>query len=126
MTQKERFAQALKEARREGVKVRQNVQCCCRGCITPDMIGLKDEEQPYAFTFGGQGDAYAWDEDTVVTRASLNKAKNRGFGRTVFVEQVFFNWGNDSANVLVEAFERNGFDVEWDGSEYNCVVVNFE
>lgn len=130
LTMKARFQNAIKEARANGVKVRQNVQSCCRGCVTEEKLGMKREDQPYAFTFGGQGMAYSWiDEDEAPVNREDMKRSQRSYYRTrqpKIVESVMFNWGNDSAEALVEAFKNNGFDVEWDGSEYSCVEVKFK
>lgn len=122
-----RFFTATKELRREGVKWHTNVMQCCRGCVTPEQIGLKDEddETPYAWTFGGQGSALKWDRETGFAVREM-----RGYGRTwggrVNHDEpvtVYVNHGNGSAAKVVEAFRRNGFTVEWDGSDSQCVQI---
>ena len=119
-TTKTRFFNALKEVRRHGVKVRQNVKVCCNGCMTADMLGLTDEDQMYAYTFGGQGQAYKWSDDNETPMVTPD------FGRRYSkpLDSILLYWGNGSAPLLVKALEDNDFDVEWDGSDHQCVKVN--
>lgn len=42
------------------------------------------------------------------------------------VDSVYVNHGNGSAEAIVQAFRDGGFEVEWDGSEYSCVVINID
>lgn len=130
LTMKARFRSALKEIRANGVKVRQNVQKCCRGCVTEEKLGMKSENEAYAFTYGGQGNAYTWvdDDNAPVSRDSLRKFQRRGYGRPNLrpVNSIYFNHGNDSGQVIAESFKNNGFEVDWDGSEMKCVVVKFD
>lgn len=128
----ERWDAAIKEARKAGVKVRQNVQQCCRGCITPEKLGLKedDETTPYAFTFGGQGNAITWYNNQAYYRAELNRTRNSRswYGRKdpKPVDRVFWNHGGEdlkAAEAIKAAFENNGFTVEWNGEGYECVQI---
>lgn len=36
-----------------------NVMECCRGCITHELLGIK-ENDPYTFTYGGQDNELIW------------------------------------------------------------------
>ncbi len=130
LTMKEKWQAALREVRREGIKVRQNVRQCCRGCITPEKLGLTpDAHQPYVYTYGGQGGAYSWYNDEVVYTDSLRATARSGWRpRRKTVDKIYFNHGGagtTAATILVDALTRHGFDVEWDGSEHSCVIVNF-
>lgn len=121
-TTKARYNVALKALRAEGVKVRSNVRQCCRGCITPDQLGLTDEtvkSTPYAYTYGGQGQAVSWDSNGEPKR--LREAYSWGEPRTI--ESAMFSHGNGAGPKVAEAFEAQGFGVIWDGSDFKCVEV---
>lgn len=120
VTAQDRWKAALKTLRASGVRVRQNVQACCRGCISEEKLGMKSPDEAYAMTFGGQGNAYAWVNDELVYRESLSW--NR---RTKAVEAVYFNHGNGSAQRIADAFSQQGFDVEWNGTDGQCVIIKF-
>lgn len=118
-----RFENAIKALRKDGVKIRQNVQKCCRGCIGYEDLNMKDETQPYAYTYGGQGFATSWSEGALYRRDKLRKSRNY-YGMSIRPEEsVMFNWGNGSAEKVAEAFRAEGFEVVWDGSEFSCVEV---
>lgn len=124
LTMKEQWQVALREVRRQGIKVRQNVRKCCRSCIMPENLGLNpDENHPYVYTYGGQENAYSWYNDELVYTHTLRKY------HTKKVERVFFNHGGEggtaAATILVDILTRHGFDVEWNGDQGSCVIVNF-
>ena len=120
-----RFETAIKALRKEGVKIRQNVQKCCRHCIGYGDLGMKDEKQPYGYTYGGQGSAIAWRDNQPFLRSELIGHKSYFYRAPKPEESVMFTWGNGSAEKIVEAFRAQGFDVEWDGSDSSCVEVKF-
>lgn len=123
-TTQESFNQALKTVRANGVRVKQNVMVCCPGCVSDEDLNLKDADTPYAYSFGGQDFAYAWDGNgNAVTRSSKARQRRRPHLRLEEVADVSFHWGNGSAQVLFDAFTAQGFDVEWDGDEYSVVTV---
>lgn len=116
-TTKARYQAAVKAVRASGVKFRFNVQECCRGCITPEKLGMSSEDQAYAFSYGGQGQRIRWDYEGNAYR---------GNKEPLFEAQsttMYVNHGNDSAQRVVEAFENEGFDVEWDGNDYETVAI---
>ena len=127
----ERYLSAIKALRKQGIKFRQNVSKCCRGCILPEDIGLNAdsiETQPYGYTYGGQGQAIGWVNGTPVNRADQAKINRRWgwqYNSEVAEKSVYINWGNDAGRAIAAAFRDQGFDVEWDGSDHSCVVVNF-
>lgn len=115
-----RFMAATRDIRKAGVTWRTNVRSCCRGCVTGEQLGLvgdEDETTPYAWTFGGQGCATKWDHD------GQPVTPNRWDARDTDELRVYINHGNGSARRVVDAFTARGFDVEWDGSNHQCVMV---
>lgn len=114
-TTKQKFNRALRNTRKEGIKVLQNVQECCRSCITSEKLGLTDDSQPYAFTYGGQGSAYRWLDNGPVTRKHWAPVK-----------VIYFNHDNGAAEVLFRNLKAEGLNVTWSGSDYQCVTVTFE
>lgn len=124
MNTQTRFETAIKALRKDGVKIRQNVQKCCRGCIGYEDLNMKDEEQPYGYTYGGQGFAIVWRDGQPFRKSDLT-GRNSYYRTPKPEESVMFNWGNGSAEKIAEAFRAEGFEVDWDGSEFSCVEVKF-
>lgn len=119
-TVEERFKAAVVAVRRQGVKIRQNVRKCCRGCIMPSDLGFPAEADdkseipgPYAYTFGGQGQALKWAHGEPVDSRGRPEA------------EAWFNHGGGGGDVVAETFREFGFTVEWDGTEVQCVKVIF-
>jgi len=118
LSTKERWNKAVREIRKTGVAIKQNVRECCRSCVAEEKLGMKNSDQPYAFTYGGQGNATKWKDDETMVLAYVPR-----YGRAEVVTEVYFNHGNDSAKVVADTFRANGFTVNWDGSENKCVTV---
>ena len=122
------FKNVGKALRKEGVQFRMNVMEWCRGCISSEKLGLKNEDQLYGFTYGGQGQRITWNEqDEMVYASSMNRKRSfyyRDNGGKV--DSVYVNHGNGSAEKIAQAFRDGGFEVEWDGNEYSCVVINID
>lgn len=114
------------QLRKQGVQFRLNVVECCRGCISYEKLGAKSEDQPYGFTYGGQGGRITWSDDEVVYADSLNKSRRGYYSRKSArkVDTIYVNHGNDSAKKIVDAFQAAGFDAQWDGNDYSCVEIN--
>lgn len=112
-TVKQRFTRAMNVLRSEGIAARRNVRKCCRSCITPEDLGMARGDQPYAYTYGGQGHAIAFAADGGVYYPSDGTR----------AERAWFNHGNGAAERVVEAFRAEGFAVEWSGSDSDCVEV---
>lgn len=118
----DRWKDAIRVLRASGVRVRQNVQGCCRSCMTEDKLGLKSPDEAYAYTYGGQGGAYTWQDDVAVYRDTVGSRRYRS---PKVVGSVYFNHGNGSGARIAQAFTQAGFTVDWDGSESQCVTVVF-
>lgn len=110
-----RWEKALKEARKQGVKIRQNLPGMCNCCIDLDKVFKTDDLSfPYAYSYGGQGRAYEWQNSG---RMGYKDSWNSR------VETVCFYHDNDSAPIVAAAFRANGFLVRWDGNDMMSVVV---
>jgi hypothetical protein len=130
-----RFDRAIKATRKRGVAIRQNFYSCCRGCADPfeKTRNFDEDSTPYAWTFGGQGNAVSWYNDKPYYREQLNRIYNssRGYwgSREHALEKAlatfYFNHGNGGADILVEELKREGFEPEWDGTEGQCVILSF-
>jgi hypothetical protein len=118
LSTKERWNKSVREIRKVGIAIKQNVRQCCRSCVTDDQLGMKNDTQPYAFTYGGQGNATKWaDDETMVLAYVPRWQKNEP------VKEVYINHGNGSAQFVADTFRANGFTVVWDGSAGKCVTV---
>ena len=116
---KERWNKAVRDIRKSGVSIKQNVRTCCRSCMDPAIdLNLKDDDQPWAYTYGGQGMATKWENDYKMVPSSTSR-----FVRGVPVTEVYFNHDNGAAKVVAEIFRSNGFIVEWEGDDNKCVIV---
>lgn len=117
-----RFKDAARELRKSGVAFRINVQSCCRGCVDgKEKLGMVDDDQAYGFIFAGQGQRIGWDANDQFVHPAPNYPGGR---RNTPVQSVYINHGNESAQAIVDAFSKQGFDVEWDGTTYQCVIVH--
>ena len=111
-TIEERFNNALKAIRRKGITARKNVMGCCRSCID---LGLADNV-PVIWHYGGQGNRQMISEDDYNFRT------------------VYFNHSNLADNeeltpsgiAVIEAFESQGFEVEWERNEWKTIRVILE
>lgn len=112
---------AIKVIRANGIKVRQNVQACCPGCITSEQLRMTSPDQPVIYTYGGQGAAYAWEDGVCYTRKSVRAWSG------VEIQSLWFNHTNltdEQANWVVSVFRAHGFEAEWDGSHSTCIEVH--
>ena len=111
----EAFQAAVKDIRKQGVKIAQGLRgdgcsCGCSGWKTPTSWGDRDELTNYAFTRAGDVEWNQW---------------NRNRSDSV----AHWNWaGRDDADVstallLARTFASYGFEVRWDRSRWSCVVV---
>lgn len=120
---KARWGRAVKSIRKSGIHFRTNIMQCCRGCVDAEKLNLKDETQPYGWTFGGQGFWIKFNEDGLPYTAAEPHVRRR-FGYDYDKpKSAMINWGNGSAETIAAAFRAEGFQVNWDGSEYECVEV---
>lgn len=119
ITTQDRWNAAVYELRKAGIKFRTNVRKCCRGCITDEDLRMTDADQPYGFTYGGQGCAIKWEGGEPVEQG-------RSWSRDMVPATVaYVNHGNGAAETIAAVFASHGFAVEWDGSEYRCVEIHF-
>lgn len=118
LSTQERWNKAVREIRKTGVAIKQNIRECCNGCITLDQIGAKTDSQPWAYTYGGQGFATKWQNVYTMVPASTPRDV-----RGVPVKEVYFKHGNGSAQVVADTFRANGFVVVWDGNDSKAVTV---
>jgi len=118
-TTQERFKNAVKAIRKDGILWRTNVRQCCRGCITPKQLGMSSHEDPnpYAYTYGSQGSAIKWNRDGTPT---VDVGRYQSVPAKI---EMFVNWGNGSAEKVLAAFRAEGFTADWTGSEHHCVIV---
>lgn len=130
----DRFTSAIKASRQKNqFRVRVNVMGCCRSCISADHD--ETDKRAYAYAFGGQGMAFTWFEGEMFYREMVNKMKRRNHAHASVrdalqrsasgrVKVVYFNFDTvEVAQSLRNAFEAEGFTVEWDGTEEQCVQV---
>lgn len=129
-TMETNYNNAKKEIRTLGVKVKVNVMECCRGCVGNEKLGLTSDTQPYIYTYGGQDNAISWIDGRAYYRWGVRKV-----GRWTkpsdryLVDEVYFNHGNltpELGKQIVAIFEKHGFVVNWDGTEFKCIEINFE
>lgn len=133
LTTEERFKAAVRVVKSQ-IRFRQNVMSCY---ATLEQLGLSAKEYidtPSAYN-GGQGRAFSWSGGEAFNRQALNKIKRGnyfGFGldyrmfkaRTTKVYYMHSGPGVEAATVLLDAFTRFGFTVDWDGTADKSVVVN--
>lgn len=118
LSDKKNWNDAVVAVRREGIKVMQNVNAVTVGAVSHHNLNI-NEDDAYAFTYGGQRLATVWDEDyDVLVRRYANND-----GKRVPVETVYFYHGNGAAEVVVREFSSRGFDVSWNGTESGAVII---
>lgn len=121
VTTEDRWKAAVKSLRASGVRVRQNIMECCRGCVSEEKLGMKTPTEPIAWTFGGQGGAVSWVKGEPFYRDTLRSHRSR----TRAVEEIYFNHSNDAGQRIAQAFIGQGFEVDWDGTNSKTVIVKF-
>lgn len=126
-TDKDRMVEALAAFRATGARFRINVMKCCRGCVEMKNVGLQDgdEETPYAWTYGSQGNKLFW-VDGIAHRAAEHWEKqwsSRTRNGMIPLEQLYIYHGNGAGQTMRDALVNAGFDVEWDGDESSAILV---
>lgn len=104
-----RFNNAMKAIRKSGIVARKNVMGCCRSCINLELA----DNVPVIWHYGGQGN-----------RTTIS-------GDHATFSSMYFNHDNLVANgeltsagqKVLEAFEANGIEVDWDKSASKCLEV---
>lgn len=110
------FELAMKEIRKNKVMARRNVSSCCRGCVDLKVA----DDASIIWHFGGQGGRF---------EVAADGAYGAGWNGERF-DGVYFNHsgiaGNEKGQVVVEIFAKHGIVIDWDGSESQCIWVNFK
>lgn len=134
-TTQERFEAAIAAAIEKGVHIRVNVMECCRSCIGHEKLELPSREAldttPYAYYYGGQDNELVWKDGKPYRRQAEwgydedEEAYDAGFSDHPLTTAYFRHGGPDliAARALAEAFKAEGFEIEWDGSRHQCVMV---
>jgi hypothetical protein len=140
-TTETRFNDAVAAVQAQGVPFVLNVMTCCRSCAGPTDVGLTHETEkttPYAWTFGGQACELLWDDGRPVYRNEMpedDDEEDDGYTRsprrhnyTRPADTLYVNHGGPdlkAAQVVIEVFRGQGFRVDWDGTEFDSVLVHF-
>jgi hypothetical protein len=110
------FELAMKEIRKNKVMARRNVSSCCRGCVDLKVA----DDASIIWHFGGQGGRFE-----VAADGAYEPGWNGGK-----VDGAYFNHsgiaGTEKGQAVVEIFEKHGIVIEWDGSESQCIWVDFK
>lgn len=125
-TIQDRYKRAIAASRKRRVNVRQNVRSCCRGCAGYEMAqsyedaGKREKIERTVWTFGRQGSAVRWDYDGT----PYHPENSWGLRGNDMHPVQYWNFDDvQYAAILAEEFRREGFKVEWDGTQARCVEV---
>lgn len=113
----DRYREAMRDLRRAGFCVRNNIKKCCRSCVNESDFPTWDEKasQPLLWTFGGQGSAVTIYGDTA-------------YGPAYPVERQYINHDNLDAEVWEIAkaiYDQHGIHVEWNGEQHQCITLDY-
>ena len=108
-TIEERFTNALKAIRKQGITARKNVMGCCRSCID---LGLA-ENVPVIWHYGGQGNRQTIQGDDYNFSTVYFSHSNLADGEEL----------TPSGVAVVEAFESQGFKVDWERNQWKTIRV---
>jgi hypothetical protein len=137
-TTQERYKAAVAAVKAAGVTVRVNVRAATRGSVTHEQLGTTADmadNNPRAWTYGGQGDAIAWRDGEAHSGSAylrlVARTRDRRFVSPAAFEQTRAKavyWyhggpGTEAAQKVADAFRAHGFTVEWDGTAGQAVVV---
>jgi hypothetical protein len=122
------FQQAVRTIRANGVKWALNVQACCRSCAEPAARweGKKDWVKgttPYGWTFGGGKDRLVWLNGEAAQMRYSSYHQKMVKEPLSEAQVLYINHSNNSASVIADAFRLYGFEVEWNGQDYQTVMV---
>lgn len=124
ITRESAFKQALSTIRKQGYRARYNVRGCCRSCIAYDWAGdPKQKDKVGVWHYGGQGGRLLFHDGEIYLADGWEKAWRRYSVKPV--ETIYFNHDGTEEQIrsFVQAFEQQGLQVTWDGSEYSCIQV---
>ena len=117
-----RWNNAVEEIRENGVELRENIDDCCPSCVREELYDLfmnADKTLLLAWTFGGDGHAYEWDDDTdtMVYQDDRDPIESIHFHQGIYYDHT------GSGSVVAAAFRANGFLVRWDGGDWSLIEV---
>lgn len=107
-----RYTEASKALRKAGIKIHRNVQGCCRSCIGNDKFDSPTE--PILWHYGGQGNRISLSGDYVYDTEGN------------YVGGIYLNHSNltdELKDKVVAIFTEHGIVLDWDKSDWSCVVV---
>lgn len=136
-----RFEAAVNGVQARGVHLKINVMQCCRSCITFTDLGLPSQEarenEPYAFTFAGQGNELLWQKGVPFYLEEAYeiddeeedffgpRSRERNIDRPATTLYIYHGGpGLTAAQTVTEVFRGEGFEVDWDGTEDRAVIVH--
>lgn len=106
-----RYNQAVKEIRSHGVKFRTNYRACCRGCASLEIRENYNTDS-YGFIYGGQGMNIKIQEDKITNNTGI-------------INKVYIDYSNEeTGNIIKNAFQNNGFQIDWSGNPAERIKVN--
>jgi len=136
-TTEERFNAAMKAAQDVGVFVYPNYDSCCRSC-TFHSLDKVHGDQDYVFFYKGQGNELVFRDGEPYFAEEMYADDFEDFNeedglpgyslQEVFrkAQQLFWYFNEtEAAQTLFNAFVHEGFNVEWDGSQFTAVKVVF-
>lgn len=129
----EKYQKAQIAAQVAGAIVIENVMACCRGCVDIEI----PEGKPHAWSFAGQGCELVWEsgrpmfapedeeEDEDDDEGGGYSWSDSRASQSMPAEGVYWYHGAGGGALISQAFKDAGFDVEWDGTDMNAVLVKF-
>lgn len=122
ITLEDRYKAALTDLRlHSDILVFDNYPTCCGSCASYEI----EQEHPdanYVFFIDQQGHGLVWEDGN-----PFNYEDEDDKDYTVPAKKVYFSHSNlHSAKMLRDTLVKFGLPVEWDGTEFKCVVLNFE
>ena len=119
VTTQVRFNDVLRDIRKAGIHTKMNYSSCCRSCA---QLGT----DAYLAHFGGQDNAYGWLEGEMFARSAIAKAKRyyRVPSAQDKIDIIFLEFNVlETAELVTVLFRAAGFEVDWNGTESQCVQV---
>jgi hypothetical protein len=109
----------LRMLRANAVAARLNVQQCCRGCVTPQQLGMADAQAPVVWHYGGQGRRLYF-LDGVPHEKTNSRADGDGYAAA---KVIYFNHDNGGAQKFLALCALHGITAKWSGREFDCVEI---
>lgn len=131
---KKAYDQAVLQIKLAGVVVVENDMSCCRSCASynKEQQGVTPETK-LAWTYGGQGSELIWHGDSpfYLDEEQEEEEVDEDVWETPErreepADSQYWYHSAGGAPVAVEKFREAGFEVEWDGTESDAVLVKFK